>query len=680
MTSTAAQLVPITCLPGVDTDNTPLASKHYTWAEKIRFVRDLPQKIGGWELFEFDNGELIDGYARSLFSSSIQGRVYTVIGTNSKLYSVIGSRLTNITPLDITTTAIANSLDTHYATLPNNPLATTNGSNVITVTDSEATRFKVNDEVTLSGATGFNGILADAFNAVHVIRSISAGSYTFRIATNANASSSGGGASVVRTSGLLTVHDVAHGQLNGDRVKITGAANTGGILATDINVEFIIRNIALDSFDIMTEGVATSSVTAGGGGSTEYQQEIPDGNINESLGQGYGMGFYGVGLYGVSKLSSNVRVLPRIWFFDRFADTITMTPGNQTGLYYWDGDTATAPVLISGAPTEINYQFISDNILVTLGAGGVENKVFSSDQGDITQWVASSTNQVFEDNIEGASRLLSHVHVNGVNLLFTETQTYLFSYIGLPFVWSNELKEPNIGIISPMARVSVNGTAFWMDDGNFYMWSGGDIEVIPSNTATQSTIHNWMYDDLNYGQKSKTFAWYNPQFNEIWFHSLSKASNEPDKVARLNVIDLTWTPDYFDRTAGEYPNISLSNPRLMNIGLMYKHELGHNAAGEPMPFTLSSNYRSLGRDFANIDGIIPDSIQDGIIQLNITAKRFPQSQPNSAFLNFDVAFDEERVAYTTNGGYWQYTWSGDELDQFWRMGLWQEYAQRAGKN
>jgi hypothetical protein len=680
MTSTAALLIPIECLPGVDTDNTDLTAKLYTWSEKIRFVRNLPQKIGGWEEFLFNNNAMIDGVARSIFSASLSGRVYTVIGTNTKLYSVLGSELTNITPLDVDTIAIANSLDTHYGLLATDPLATENGSNVITVTDAEAARFQVNDEVTLSGATGFNGILAGALNAVHIIRSVTATTYTFRVGTNANATGSGGGAAVLRRSGLITVDDTAHEQEDGDRVKITGAADTGGILAAEINLEFIIRNVTANTFDIITDGVATSSVSNGGGASTEYQQEIPPGPENESLGQGYGMGMYGVGLYGVSKLSTNVRVIPRIWFFDRYGELITMTPGNQTGVYQWDGDLSVAPVLVPNAPDEVNYQFISDNILVTFGAGGVDNKIFASDQGDIEEWTASSTNQVFEDIIEGAGRLLSHVAVNGLNLIFTENKTYLFSYIGLPNVWSIQLKEQNIGIISPMARVSVNGTAYWMDDGNFYKWSGGNIDVIPSNISTQSTVHNWMYGDLNYGQKSKTFAWYNPLFNEIWFHSLSSNSNEPDKLARLNIIDLTWVPDLFDRTAAEYPNISLSNPRLINAGELYKHEMGYNAAGEPMYWELQGNLRSLGRDFANVDGIIPDSIQNGTIQLNITGKRFPQSQANTAFKNLDIEPETERVPFTTNEGYWKYTWSGEVLDQFFRYGTWAEYVQKAGKN
>lgn len=677
MTTKPSQLISIECLPGVEpvTDKTAFATKHFTFSDKIRFVDGIPQKIGGWVVSPFANDVTISGTSRSVFSTTINGRVYTMIGTNEKLYVQIGSVLTNITPLSTTTIPIANSLSTHYATLANNPISVVSGSNVVTVSDSEAALFKVGDTVTLSGATTTGGILNTALNAAHVIRSVGVGSYTFRVASNASSTTTGGGASVVRSSGLVTVTAAAHGQINGDRIKITLAANTGGILAADINLEFLIRNVTINTFDIMTGGTATSSVTSAGGGATLYQQEIPIGLINASFGQGYGMGKYGVGLYGVSKLSSAGQTYPRIWFFDRFANTIVMTPGNQTGLYQWSGGVSTAPALVSGAPTTINYTFVSDNIVVTLGYQ-VGNEIFASDQGAITQWTASSTNQVFQDDTEGASRFLSHVSVNGTNLLFTENQTYTFKYVGLPLIWDIQLLEPNIGIIAPMARVVVEGVAYWMDDNNFYKWEGGNIEVIPSNSTYQTTIYNYVFGNLNTAQKSKIFCWYNKQFNEIWWHYLSESSNEPDRIARFNVKEQTWVPDTINRTAAEYPIISLGNPRLINVGMLYKHEFGADDDTLPLEFTLKTNLRTTGKDTTTVVGIIPDSLQEGELDLTIHSQLWPQATATMKDDIFSISSDTTYIPYTVNGRFWDYEWVGAELGQTWQMGSWQEYVQK----
>jgi hypothetical protein len=246
MTTKVSTPRPIEIKPGVQpsTDWTPAATGMYTFTRAIRFVQGIPKKIGGWISQTFNYGLEIAGYVRSIFTDFINGKLYVMLGSNEKFYALIGSTLTNITPLDTNTIAIADSLATQYGTLGSNPFASVSGSPVLTVTDSEASRFQPGDTVYYSGATGFAGILAGAINGDNIVRSVGAGFYTINVGTNANATTTGGGASVVRSSGLINVSDTGHGQSDGDRVKITGAANTGGILAADINKEFIIRNVA----------------------------------------------------------------------------------------------------------------------------------------------------------------------------------------------------------------------------------------------------------------------------------------------------------------------------------------------------------------------------------------------------------------------------------------------------
>lgn len=672
-----AEYRPIDIISGVQpsADSTGVETRHYTYTDKIRFVYGKPQKIGGWESFVFDNFNTISGYTRSYFSDFIDGSHYGVIGTHSKLYSLIGSRLTNITPQTTTTTAVANSLDTHYDTLGSDPISAVSGSMIVTVTDANASDYVAGDVITISGATGFAGISSGALNSTHLLRSVSSGSYTINVGETATSTASGGGASVIRSSGLLTVNSAAHGMANGDRVSISGAADTGGITAAQINKEHIIRNVTTNTFDVFTDGTATSSVTSGGGASTVYAEEIPEGLINESANQGYGAGLYGVGLYGTALLDTSGRTPPRIWYFDRYANTIITTAGNQTGLYQWDGDISGAPVLISNAPTEINYAFVSDGIIVTFGAGGTENRIFASDNTDITVWTSSSTNQVYDDDIEGAGRLISHAPVDGYNLIFTEYKTYTFRYIGLPLIWEINSLDDRVGIISPMARVSINGVVFWMGRDNFYMYSGGAIEIIPANTQNECTALRYVFDDLNFSQKSKIFCWFNEKFQEIWWHYPCSQSTEPNRVIRLNIHDRVWTIDTMERTAAEYPNITLDNPYLFNIGNIYIHETGTDADGVAMPFSLISDKRYYGKITTNVNSVIPDSIQTGDITLNVSSWRYPQSTAKSYNNSYVVSPDTEIIQGINNGRIYQYTWSGNALGQNWRMGEWLEEVQ-----
>ena len=690
MTTLKSNLLPITIAAGVQpsTDKTALATSHFTQADKIRFRFGMPQKIGGWISQVFDIGALISGYARSLYSTFLTTTLDTIIGTHSNLYTLIGSALTNITPLQTLPIAIAGSLATDYGTLANNPITTTLGSGIITVADTNAPNYLSGDIVTLSGATATGGITIGQINAAQTIHTIGASSYTVITTGTATSGAVGGGNAVVRATGRITATVTAHGLSNGNRVLFAGAATFGGVTGVQINKEWIIRNVATNTFDVMTGGTASSSASSGGGAGTTYQPQIAAGNINESFGQGYGMGKYGVGLYGVVKFSTSLLVLPRIWFMDRFGVNIVATAGNQTGVYTWAGAITTAPTLISNAPTAVNYAFVSNNILVTLGAGGIINRIFSSDIGNYTIWTSSSSNQVFDYTVNGASQLISHVPVSTANLIFTDHQTFLFNYIGLPGIWSITKLEDNVGIIGPMARVSIAGTAFWMDKNNFWMWNGGNVTPMGANDQEISTIYDYVFGNINGGQSYKIFAWYNEQFQEIWFHYPSASSNECNMVARYNVFEQTWTPDTFDRTCAEYPNLPLGYPRLISSGnVLYAHEQGTDADGAAMPWSLTTNFRtgdyirtalrSATKTTSLITGIVPDSVQTGNITLEIIARKFPQSAVATYDNTYTITPTTELMPVTIGGRLWQYKLSGNSLGQQWIGGMWHEYVQES---
>lgn len=684
MVTTPSKPQVIEFLPGVqpNTDKTPFSTQHATSCDKVRWFQGVPQKIGGWASIVFDFNQTISGLCRRIYSAflSAQLTLITIIGTHTTLYALSGTRLTNITPLNTATTAIANSLTSDFRTLGSNPITTVNGSSFVTIADANSANYSPGDDITLSGCTTTNGITNTMLNAQQVIRSVGVGNYTIKVSGNASGNGSGGGASCVIASGLLTVAATAHGQTTGQRTKLSGAATFAGLNATVINIEFIVRNAQTNTFQVMTTGTATSSVSAGGGASTAYQTQLAAGNQNEGSGQGYGAGFYGIGLYGTTLISPNGRQYPRIWYVDRFQATLMMTPGNQSGLYTWNGNTAVAPALLSGAPTAINYSFVSNDIVVTFGYQGVANQIFASDQQNPTQWTASSANQVFQDTISGAGQLISHAPVNGINLVYSKNQTYVFAYIGLPLVWSIALLSNSVGIIAPLARCVVNGVPYWMSDNNFYRWRGGNVEIVPANSQLVSTILNYVYNNLTTTQRSKIYAWYNERFGEIWFHYPSALANEPDKVARVNVNEnFVWTTDTFDRTAAESPDVLALTPRLISSSdILYNHETGTDADGVAMPWSLTGNLRNIGMNSVMISAVVPDSIQTGNINLNITTFEFPQSPVPTNEKTFTITPTTPFVTVDMGGRYWQYELSGSALGQAWIAGKWQEYLLETG--
>jgi hypothetical protein len=153
------------------------------------------------------------------------------------------------------------------------------------------------------------------------------------------------------------------------------------------------------------------------------------------------------------------------------------------------------------------------------------------------------------------------------------TPTLLMEYTGGALVWRFTMIDPGIGIIGPLARCASQGVAYWMGRDNFYMWSGGNVEVIPSNSGDISTGFKYVFENINTAQKSKCFVWFNEKFSEVWFHYPSANSNECDRVARVNTHDFTWSFDEMDRTAAEWPYAVFGQPRLVSSdNVAYRHE------------------------------------------------------------------------------------------------------------
>lgn len=674
---------PIQILAGVEpsTDRPVHSTRHYTFTKGIRFKDGFAEKIGGWNSFSLNENDEILGKVRSIFSYQLSGATRYLLGTNTRLYDLFGSEATNITPLQTATISVANSLDNYHATLGNNPISTIDGSTTVTFTDT-AHKFQAGDVVTISGATTTNGIPNTELNSDHFIRSVTANTYSVIVNTAATSTGSGGGASVVRASGYITITDASHGQIQGDRVKISGSSDVGGVLAAQINLEFEIRNVTTNTFDIYTSGTSTSSVSGGGGASVEYQQQIEAGLADAQGGIGYGVGLYGAGLYGVSGASLEV-TQPRLWSHDRFGNLTISTAGQQGDVYEWDADTTEAPVKVANS-VPANYIFVSDNILVILGydnVAGVEadSGITWSDQGDRTNF---SSGQSGSDVIEGAGKFISQANARGENLLFTENQTYTFRYIGGQLIWQTRLLDPSIGIIAPNARVSANGVIYWMGRENFYMWRGGSVEVIPSNSSPECTALSYVFDDLNYDQRFKIFTWYNPEFREVWWHYPSVNANEPDRIIRLNIDTYVWVIDELDRTAAEYPIISQSNPYLIsNNNTIYIHEDGVNDDGEGLNWQLDSPFIFGGDNLVTLNAYIPDYTLTGNITTEVVLKEYPLGGVlQTITTTLDNTTSSEKIQLDSANRFTQYKLSGDDVDQEFILGQWyQEVSRNAPK-
>lgn len=181
--------IPLKIPPGFCLTASPNGAQgRFIGGDKVRFVANFPEKWKGWETFVAGT---LEGIARGMVSwTNAFGNINVAIGTNVRLYAIVGDdTIEDITPIRAS------------STINNNPFATTSGQSTVTVTDTNHGA-DAGDYVTYSGATAVAGL---TLNHQYLIQTkIDANSYTINAGSNANASTSGGGAAVVAAYNITT--------------------------------------------------------------------------------------------------------------------------------------------------------------------------------------------------------------------------------------------------------------------------------------------------------------------------------------------------------------------------------------------------------------------------------------------------------------------------------------------
>lgn len=170
---------PVKVIPGTspEPDSTKLKAIQYVNTSGFYFRGDSLCKYPGWQNLT----TAISGATRSVFGFNNGTYDIWLIGTHKRLYCRINGVETNITPLQTTTTAIANSLDCTNASPTINVNATGHG-------------LATGDRVKITGAADFGGFTAAThINIEHIITVTGADDFTITAAINATSTVTGGG-------------------------------------------------------------------------------------------------------------------------------------------------------------------------------------------------------------------------------------------------------------------------------------------------------------------------------------------------------------------------------------------------------------------------------------------------------------------------------------------------------
>ena len=474
--------------PGINRENTNYAGEGGWYdGDKIRFRSGYPEKIGGWQNIAASVSGVVNTYkgvCRNLWNwITLNNSNLLALGTEQKLYVENGSAYYDITPIRNT------------ATIDNNPFAITNGSKLVTVTDT-AHGATVGTYVTFSGATGAN---YTAFNAeFEIVVIVNANTYQIILPIAAAATGSGGGAAVSAAYQVDSGNSVASlgtgwgvGPWSRDG---WGEEYSGTAVVQESNA---LRLWSLDNYgeDLVTairEGAmyywAADTTTA-----------PPRAVTLESVATfyGYDAAFVPNRVYEIH--TSGVQ---------RFGIAIGANPYDPT-----DSETTFDPMLVRW-----------------------------SDQENLFQWVPAATNQAGEIRLSHGSQLVTGRHGRQEFVVWSDSAIYAMQYLGPPYVWGVNLLMDGISIASPNAVVGASNLMFWMGSDKFYMYDGR-VQTLPC------TVRQYVFDNFNFDQSFQVTAGGSEQYSEVWWFYPSAGSNVNDSYVIYNYLDNAWYYGTMNRTA-----------------------------------------------------------------------------------------------------------------------------------
>jgi len=336
---------------------------------------------------------------------------------------------------------------------------------------------------------------------------------------------------------------------------------------------------------------------------------------------GYGALNYGEDSYGTERQDSTQTLPATTWSLDNWGEYLVGCADTDGRLYEWQLDLTgpTPAAVISNAPTDCRGLLVTEErFLMALGASGNPRLLKWSDREDNTTWTAADTNEAGDIELQTDGLIQCGLRARDQAIILTTTDAHTATYIGPPFVFSIQRVGTGCGVISPKAAVSFSSGTVWMGRQNFFLYSGGQVQKLPSD------VYDHVFSNINREYGSHVFAVNNSRFSEVWFFYPSANSTENDSYVTWNYDTNAWSIGTLVRTAG-IDQGAFTNPIWFDPDdkHLYEHEVGFSH-GAYTPF-IESGPVSIGAGDGVIVAteLIPDELNQGDVEATFKTRFHP---------------------------------------------------------
>lgn len=462
----------------------------------------------------------------------------------------------------------------------------------------------------------------------------------------------------------------------GKWVRVTGEPVEGrvsGLFATRDNVQRDWVAVGTSQKCYMVDGSQLIDVTP-----TDF---VPGRNATTD-GGGYGAADYGMEEYGTPReAESGLSLEANSWFFDRWGEQIVATCLSDGRAFVWDPGGLTDPYdeelqVITNAPVDNRALIVTnERHLMLLAAGGDPRKVQWSAREDYTEWTPSATNLAGSFTLESNGALQSAVKVGDELLVMSEFDVFALRYVGAPYGYGRERVGVNNGTIGPHAAVATNDFAVWMSPDGFYTYRG-QVEPLACD------VWDFVFRDLNYGQRALVTAGHNSGFSEVWWFFPVVGETENNRYVVWNYRSNVWYVGQMKRTAWQDKGVLPLPIATGEDGYIYSHEHRFEDAAlqprsrpfiEAAPIELGDGEQTLA-----VTMLVPDRDTESVDALRFYfSNRFAPRLPVTTVGPF----------YPNDEGYTPVRFSGRQIslrveadrDVDWRLGVLRAEVKRGGK-
>lgn len=351
---------------------------------------------------------------------------------------------------------------------------------------------------------------------------------------------------------------------------------------------------------------------------------------------GYGNWYYGTAAYGKQRPHDEDMATAFSWTMRPWGQNLLIAPnGAPSKLYQWDANFGNRAAIVPNAPDNFDcFHVTNQRIVMVAGDGANPRLVKWSDSEDLEDWTPRADNKAGFQQLQGVGRFRAIVPLQDQMILVSETDTYVASYIGAPFVFSFDQLAENCGTPSPLAVVSNGSVVMWPGYNAFFVCDGNSVNQVPCDVMDKFAA------SLNEAQASKTVGFVNPYWTEFWW-LYQEGPDDLDSYIYYDWAGQHWGYGKLSRTAGGgYATVG----GLLMIapdGKVYRHEQVGVLPIDSHPsevFAVSGPIEmAKGNRVQYVKAIQPDFIDAGQVDVTLIGRDRPGG-PETAFGPYTISY------------------------------------------